>query len=646
MAAANLVTARLATTRARRLVTALRTPVGILSAFVVALLLILAVVGPILWGDEATRIDPVHLLEGSSAEHPLGTDNLGRDLLARILVATRLSLLLSVLAVLVAAGIGVPLGALPTVLGRRAARATATFIDFSLAFPGILLAIFLGVILGVGAHAAVLAIGVASAPAFARLTQTLAASAAGSDYVAAARVLGVPRWRVLIRHVLPNIAEPLILNTTLAIGYALLALSGLSFIGLGVQPPGFDWGRLLDEALERIFVTPEAALGPASAIVIAGLAFNGLGEALAAAASTRPPRRRSARNPLIRSAPFLAPASTGSVLVVEDLTVTFPTSSGSITPVRGVSFTLAPGELLGIVGESASGKSLTALAIAALVPYPGRVAAARLELQGQDLQTMSAAERRRILGSALAMVFQDPSSSLNPALRIGRQLAEVSEVHSGLRRPAAMSRALDRLHKVRMSSPQRRARQYPHELSGGMRQRAMIGMGLMAEPRLIIADEPTSALDVTVQQQILALLRRVNEDTGASAILISHDLCVVTELCHRVLVMYAGRIVEDLDIATLRTVPAHPYTRDLLASIPDMATDRDRPLATITGRPPDVTEVPEGCAYAPRCRYATERCHRERPELTSLDDSPRTVACWHPQPGLPAVAVELMTAQP
>jgi len=270
------------------------------------------------------------------------------------------------------------------------------------------------------------------------------------------------------------------------------------------------------------------------------------------------------------------------------------------------------------------------LALSRLVPAPGEVSARRLELLGHDLLGRPTASMRRLLGTSLAVVFQDPGTSLNPSLLVGRQLAEVAEVHQGLRRAPALARAVDRLRAVRIPSPLRRARQYPHELSGGMRQRAMIAMGLMGDPALIVADEPTSALDVTVQQQILRLLRQVNADTSAAALLITHDIAVVGELCHRVLVMYGGRIVEELDVATLASRPAHPYTRALVASVPDMATDRRQTLATIAGRPPQAHEIPDGCAFAPRCPHATDQCREALPVLRSVDAA-QTVACWDPQ---------------
>ncbi|HYJ69478.1 MAG TPA: dipeptide/oligopeptide/nickel ABC transporter permease/ATP-binding protein [Nocardioidaceae bacterium] len=617
---------------------ALRTPVGVVSLVIVAGLVILAIVAPIIWGEEARTTDVPHLLEGGSAEHPLGTDNLGRDLLARTLVATRLSLVLAILAVLVGAVIGVTLGALPTVLGTRASRATAALIDFTLAYPGLLLAMFLAVVLGAGPLAAILALGIASAPAFARLTQTLAASIAGSDFVAAASVLGLSRRRILLRHILPNIAEPIILNVTIAVGYALLAMSGLSFLGLGIQPPSYDWGRLLNESLDRIYVTPEAALGPCVAIVIAGLAFNGLGEALARAASTRVPRHRPQpamaedRPDDVTTEPDPS-ATSDAALVVKGLTVTFPGEDGPIVPVRGISFSVAAGERVAIVGESGSGKTLMSLAVAQLVPHPGVVTVDRLSFLGTDPNDLPSAERDRLLGTSLAMVFQDTATCLNPALRLGVQLSEVVEVHQRARRTDAVRRAVDRLRSVRLSSPERRLRQFPHELSGGMRQRVVIAVGLMGEPRLVIADEPTSSLDVTVQRQILRLLRQVGDDTGASCLFITHDIAVATDLCDRVLVMYAGRIVEDIDAASLWDGPAHPYTRALLAAVPDLETDRTVALTSIPGRPPDVAAIPPGCAFAARCSFATDRCHVEIPPLQVDAETSHRVACWHPQQG-------------
>ncbi|MYU06005.1 ATP-binding cassette domain-containing protein [Streptomyces sp. SID8366] len=602
----------------RRLLT---NPASLLGAALVAVMVLLALIAPPIWESTASRIDPGQINQGATSAHLLGTDALGRDLLARTLVATRLTLGLAFLATLIGTVSGIVLGALPALLPRRAGRVVVAAVDILVAFPALLLAMFTAVVTGLGARGAVLGIGVALAPTFARLTHTLTASLAGADYIAAARMLQVPRRRILTRHILPNIAEPLILNTAQAMGSALLGLSAMSFLGMGVQAPSYDWGRLLNEAFGHVYVTPSVVIAPATAVALAGLGFMLLGDtfAKAAAGSTAPAGKPVA--PIIASCED-APVSE-AVLDVSDLTVAFP---GGVTPVRQVSLTVGEKEIVGLVGESGSGKSMTAAAIGRIVPYPGLVGSARMRLCGTDLDALTDAERRKLLGTSLAMVFQDPTSSLNPALRVGGQLAEVATLHDGATRTEARTRAVERLARVYIKEPAQVVRQYPHELSGGMRQRAVIAMGLMGTPRLIIADEPTTALDVTVQREVVKVLREIVDDTRAGALFISHDIAVVSELCDRIAVMYAGRIVEELPADALHTAQ-HPYTQALIGSLPDMDTDRSRPLATIPGRQPAPGDVTDGCAFADRCALATDRCSSARPELRATADA-HAVACW------------------
>lgn len=272
--AAEGLTLRRRSLRTTRALAVLRTPVGASAGLLLAGVLVLAIIAPLLWTDQANAIDTDHILEGSSSAHVFGTDNLGRDLFYRVLVATRLSVELALLATLISVLLGLLLGTAEVVVGRRAGRFLAAVVNIAVAFPGLLLALFFAVIFGVGARGAVLAIGIAGAPTFARLSQTLVAGIAERDFVAAARVAGVGRFRLLVRHVLPNIAEPLIVNATIGAGAALLAFAGLSFLGLGVQPPAYDWGKLLGDGLTRIYINPETALAPGVAVVIAGLAFN------------------------------------------------------------------------------------------------------------------------------------------------------------------------------------------------------------------------------------------------------------------------------------------------------------------------------------------------------------------------------------
>ena len=625
---------------------------GASTTALVVVVLALAVLAPLLWGGRAGTIDTTAIQQDPSAQHLLGTDALGRDIFYRVLVATGLSIGLALLASAIGVVLGTVLGSAPSVLPRRAARVVIAFVNIAVAFPGLLLALFFAVIFGVGTTGAVLAIGLATAPSFARLAHTLAASVDGRDFVSAARVAGVGRLRLLVRHILPNIAEPLVVNATIGAGGALLAFAGLSFLGIGVQAPSYDWGRLLGEGLNRVYTNPAAALAPGVAVVVAGLAFNLFGETVAAVVGQRATTVRLTpqavpvpvllREPQQPGTNVVVPDSTRSsasaatdvsaadaVLRVEDLRVSFPTRTGWTNPLRGITFSIAPGESVGVVGESGSGKSLTALAAARLIEPPGVVTAARIDVDGTPLLSTPDRQARHLLGTSLAMVFQDPTTSFNPTRRIGGQLAEVAVQHQGMSRRQALARAVDRLRAVRVPAPERRVRQYPHEFSGGMRQRAMIGMGLMASPRLIIADEPTTALDVTVQRQVLRLLATVRRETDAAILLITHDITVVGQTCDRILVMYAGRIVEELPASELHTATRHPYARALMSAVPELDTDREQPLVVIPGRPPEPDNYPPGCAFAPRCPRATDVCRRVDPELMPMGTAHRA-ACWHP----------------
>jgi peptide/nickel transport system permease protein len=647
--------------RTARLRRVLGTPAGISAAILLGIVALLAIFAPILWSSNASAIDTSSILQGPSGRHWLGTNGLGQDVFYQVLVASRLSVGLALAATAIGVACGLLLGTAPLIVGRRAGRFITSVINIAVAFPALLLALFFAIIFGIGAEGALLAIGFASAPAFARLVRTLSASVAGLDYIAAARIAGVSRFRLLTRHVLPNIGETLIVNATMAAGDALLSFAGLSFLGLGVQPPSYDWGQLLNNGLQGIYTRPAAAIGPGVAVVVAGLAFNLFGEALAAGLGVSPQNITAGVLGRLRGAPAEPQPSArtdrgDSVLVVSNLDVVFP---GGVHPVRGISFALRRGEAVGVVGESGSGKSLTALAVSRLLEHPAQVSAAEVTLLGRDVLAaagrgraagaMSDRELRQFLGTKAGLVFQDPMTSFNPVKRVGAQLAEVAAVHHGLNRRQAGARAVDRLRAVRIPRPEQRARQFPHELSGGMRQRAMIGMAVMGEPALVIADEPTTALDVTVQRQVLRLLKSIQADGDMALLFISHDITVVGQVCDRVLVMYAGKIVENLPVGQL-TDASHPYTRALLAAVPSMETPRDQPLAVIPGRPADPANLPAGCAFAARCAFASDRCRAQDPPLVA-DPTGREVACWHVDavlagPPTAVVPAEALTADP
>jgi len=324
-------------------------------------------------------------------------------------------------------------------------------------------------------------------------------------------------------------------------------------------------------------------------------------------------------------------AVTEPLLDVDGLKTYFYTRDGVVRAVDGVSFTVYPGETLAVVGESGCGKSVTSLSILRLIASPpGKIVSGRLMFQGRDLLGLSEDEMRQVRGNEISMIFQEPMTSLNPVLTIGHQIAEALVLHRGMTRAQALARAVEMLTLVNIPDAGRRIEQYPHQLSGGMRQRVMIAMALACNPRLLIADEPTTALDVTIQAQILDLMRGLKEKTGAAIVLITHDLGVVAEMAQRVVVMYAGRKVEEAPVDALFARPRHPYTQGLLKSIPRLeeagATGRPR-LAEIPGMVPSLKEEMAGCVFAPRCSYATERCRRDYPPLEQKGAG-HSVACW------------------
>ncbi|WP_329382232.1 dipeptide/oligopeptide/nickel ABC transporter permease/ATP-binding protein [Streptomyces sp. NBC_01716] len=586
----------------RRVKASLRSPLGAGALCGVAIVLFFTVFGPVIWGEAAKLADLTALSEPPSAEHPLGTDAGGHDVLARVLSATRLSITTALAATLIGVSLGVPLGLLPVVTPRRVGRFINSAIGVAMAFPALLLAIVVSVTLGVGLLTATLAIGLAMVPSYARLTQALAASVAGRDFVAAARVLGVSPARVMFRHIFPNIRDTIIVNASTGAGTALVAATGLSFLGLGVQAPEYDWGRMLNESLGAIYVNPAASLGVAVAITVTGVTFALLGETLTRVLGLETTLPRAARRSPVHStrpapdesisapkASAPAPKPDDLVLSVRGLRVEAPSGETWKRPVNDLSFDIHRGEIVGIVGESGSGKSLTCMAVASLLDHPLRVTAASICFDGMELTKSGAMAHpqmtpslARHLGTRMAFVFQDPSTSLNPALHVGPQVAEIGVLHGGLRPRQALQRAIERLRAVKIDDPEGRARQYPHQFSGGMRQRAMIAMGLMGEPALMIADEPTTALDVTVQREVLALLDEVNREHDTAIMLVSHDISLISSFCTRVLVMYRGSLVESLRTEDLVQGRArHPYTRALAAAVPHLDATPGSEFTTI-----------------------------------------------------------------
>ena len=307
------------------------------------------------------------------------------------------------------------------------------------------------------------------------------------------------------------------------------------------------------------------------------------------------------------------------LLSVKNLSTEFPVKKGIVRAVEDVSFDVDQGEILAIVGESGSGKSVTSLSIMGLLAEPGHVAGGSLEFEGKDLATLSEKQYRELRGNDMAMIFQEPMTSLNPVYRVGNQIVEAIRTHEKVSKAEAKDRAVDLLRKVGIPSPEARINDYPHQMSGGMRQRVMIAMALACNPKLLIADEPTTALDVTIQAQILDLLRRLRDDTGMAVLLITHDLGVVSETADRVVVMYCGQVVEEAEVRTLFDHPMHPYTLGLLKSIPRLEDDDSKRLYMIKGMVPNPLEMPPGCHFSDRCDSCMDICRTKVPELVDVD---------------------------
>ena len=316
-----------------------------------------------------------------------------------------------------------------------------------------------------------------------------------------------------------------------------------------------------------------------------------------------------------------------ALLEIENLSVEFPSRSSVLHAVEGVSLSLDAGDVLGIVGESGSGKSVTMMALMGLVPYPGRVTASKMRFDGHDLLGLSTKERSRLTGKDVAMIFQEPTTSLNPCFSVGFQLAETLRIHLGMDSKAAKRRSIELLEQVGISDPETRLKAYPHQLSGGMNQRVMIAMAIACNPKLLIADEPTTALDVTIQAQILDLLRSLQRERGMALVLITHNMGVVSDMAQRVAVMYAGQIMEQQPAQALFQRPRHPYTEALMAALPERSDGSIR-LATIPGMVPGLYDRPTGCLFAPRCGYADDDCRSQRPGL--VNGLQAAVRCHHP----------------
>ena len=599
----------------------------------VAALATLALAAPVLPLADPYAIDLGQRLLPIGAEgHLLGTDQLGRDLLSRLVWGTRASLAVGFFAVLLAALAGTLIGLLAGYARGWPDNVMMRGIDVLLAFPYLLLALAIVAVLGPGLSNAMIAVAVANVPFFARTVRGTVVGLTERGFVDAARLTGASGARMLFSELLPNVLQVVVIMMSTNLGWMILETAGLSFLGLGAQPPLADLGSMLGTGREFLTTVPHVAILPGAVILLLAVGINLIGDGLR---DLLDPRRRGgsdagldgrAAQPdsLAAGAPS-RPAACVALLRVEALTTRFIQHGGRHRAVDAVSFSLHPGERLAVVGESGCGKTVMALSVLGLVPEPGRVVGGRVLFRGEDLLRASEPRRRSLRGGRIAYIPQDPMTALNPVLTIGSQLVEAIRAHQAINRKAAHARAVVLLERVSLTKATERMAAYPHELSGGERQRVLIAMALANEPALIIADEPTTALDVTVQADILKLLDGLCTEHDAALLLISHDPGVVAQLCDRVLVLYAGRVVEDGPTGALLSRPAHPYTRALLACAPEFGRP-DKVLTAIPGQPPLPDDLPRGCLFAPRCAHAVDRCRAAPITLRRFDDE-RRVRC-------------------
>ncbi|OQM74281.1 dipeptide/oligopeptide/nickel ABC transporter permease/ATP-binding protein [Manganibacter manganicus] len=602
---------------------------------VLGVLVITALAAPILPLADPNATAPADRLHlPFTPNHPFGTDMLGRDILSRLIWGTRVSLAVGVSATLIAAFFGSLIGLIAGFSSKRVDSVLMRGIDMVMAFPYILLALSIVAVLGPGLINALYAIAVVNIPFFARNIRGITLGLSRREFVDAARLSGKSRPHILLSEILPNVLPVIVITMSTTIGWMIIETAGLSFLGLGAQPPQADLGSMLGEGRKILFTYPHVSLVPGVMIFALVMSINLIGDGVR---DILDPRLRSgalarpvARTAVARSRkPDTRPLMEATVLDVKNLRTEFRIGSTVLKAVGGVDLHLMPGECLGLVGESGSGKSVTAMSIMGLVPTPpGEIAGGSIFYRGEDLVAAKDSRIRVLRGGAVSHVFQDPLSTLHPLFTIADQLIETILAHQPMSRTEARDHALDLLKQVRISNPDERLNAYPHELSGGMRQRVCIAMALANDTEIIIADEPTTALDVTVQAQVLALMDNLRREKNAAILFITHDFGVVSAICDRVAVMYAGRIVETGRTEDILNSPAHPYTRKLIDCVPVLG-EPERRLEAIEGLPPSVDDLPRGCAFAPRCPYADADCRHGDIALTATNGG-RAVRCIHP----------------
>ncbi len=592
-------------------VAALMKPVPVIAAIVLAVIVI-AVLGAGVWAPyDPLANDLANSLAGPSAEHWLGTDQLGRDVLSRLLYGGRPDLGAALLVACTALVVGVPLGMVAGYRGGRIDQFLMRIVDIGLALPSMVIVLLVLAVFGNQVIMGYLALGLLLVPPLIRIIRANAIAIRSELFIDAARVAGFSDTRIVFRHILPRLVGSVLVQASLIASMGLIFVSGLAYLGFGVSAPDPSWGTLIAEGAQITRQNPALLLAAGGVLGVTVLCLGLLGDTIRDASvarwartPSRPSRIRRRRSP--GDAAGAAPESS-SLLSVRELSVEYGSVEQGQTVVDGVSFEIAAGEIVGLVGESGCGKSTLARAVLGLL-RGGGVSGGAVSFEGVELTTATVGELRELRGTSFAFVSQEPLVALDPTQRIGTTLTDAVRLHTGSGRREARARARELLARVRFPDPERVLRLYPHEISGGMAQRIAIARALAGSPKLLIADEPTTALDVTVQAEVLDLLRELRASEGLSILIVTHDWGVVSDLCDRAVVMYAGQVVEQSATDALFHRPAHPYTAGLLASNPSGVAGGATRLPSIPGTIPLPSEWSTGCRFQSRCPLAVEVC--------------------------------------
>ena len=583
------------------------------------------------YNPDAQNLSAVY--SGPSSQYWLGTDQLGRDILSRILYGGRVTLLVCAEAVVVYVVFGVVFGLLAGYLGGRVDRFIMRCCDLILSLPTVILVLVVLAIFTHNENIAMCTFGFLASAGLARVVRASAMAVTAEPFVAAARTAGLTTRQILRRHILPQVSGPIIVLASLLAASALLVEVGLDFLGLGVQEPTPSWGGLVADASQAIYRQPWMLVPSGAIIILTALALGLFGDVVRDLLGNRTSGvTLSWRGMLTHAkggeAGMPVAAHDGALLSVRGLTVEVSgPKKDRLRLVEDVSFDVRRGEALGIVGESGCGKTMAISGLVRLLPPGATVHAQSVWFDGQELLSLTEAQMGRVRGSGIAYIGQEAVASLDPAFTVGAQVAEAVRHHTGLSRRPARARMLELFGQVHLPDPGTVARKYPHQLSGGMAQRVGIARALAGQPKLLIADEPTTALDVTVQAEILDLLRELRASTGMALLLVTHDWGVVADSCDRAIVMYAGEIVEESAIAGLFDHPSHPYTAALLAANPSNGIVGSR-LPVLPGSVPRPGRRPSTCRFAPRCSRAAADCVASA--ITIHRDADHAFRCLHP----------------